>query len=116
MEELPELTKKQRLEMIIATAAIYAIIAFFVMIAVTLISSCGHIRLPDRDHPNCSIPWNQRPTCTSPADCDLDYECARRGSVIGRCTYIDCCNPWRHGPKLLDGSSWCKDIKFEVEE
>ena len=118
MEELPKLTKKQGLEMLIATLSMLAIMAFFVMIAIVMMSGCSHInfRLPDRNHPNCSIPWDQRPTCISSADCGLDYECAKRGSVIGKCTYIDCCEPWRHGPKLLNGASWCADVKFDVEE
>jgi hypothetical protein len=116
MEELPKLTKKQGLEMLIATLSMYAIIGFFIMIAIFLMTGCAHIGLPDRDHPNCSIPWEQRTTCLSGADCGEEYRCAKRGNPVGRCTYIDCCDPWRNGPRLMSGHDWCRDLKFEDDD
>ncbi len=103
--------KRLNIEMLIAKVSIFAIIMFFLMIAMALVFSCGHIRLPNRNHPNCSIPWNERPNCLTSRDCALDFECAHRGGAVGKCTYIDCCQPWRHGPRILNEADWCTDIK-----
>ena len=65
------------------------------------------MRLPDRGHPACKVPWQQRDRCLSDVDCKTGYLCAKRGQMIGRCTYLDCCDPWRQGPRLMQGEDWC---------
>ncbi len=98
-------------EAILAKLGIMAIMMFFIFIAIAMISGCAgiNIRLPDRDHPNCKIPWEQRRVCISGADCVEGFECAKRGSSIGRCTYLDCCDPWRNG-RLNMGDDFCGPI------
>ena len=76
-------------------------------IFIIVLAGCAHISLPDRDHPLCEIPWEQRTDCISDAGCPDYFVCARRGQAVGRCTYIACCEPWRSGPRLL-GESWCE--------
>jgi len=95
-------------EAILAKLGVLAIMMFFIFIAIAMISGCAgiNIRLPDRDHPNCKIPWEQRPTCISGADCVDGFECAKRGTSIGRCTYLDCCDPWRNR-RLNMGGDFC---------
>jgi len=78
-------------------------------------AGCGHVRLPDRDHPLCEKPWEKRTTCVSDAGCPDGFVCAHRGQAIGRCTYIDCCSPWRSGPKLHSGADWCEHY-YEEEK
>ena len=92
-------------EMLIGTIAIMAIGAFFLMIIITMVTSCGHIRLPDRS--KCTIPWEQRKDCINETQCGPEEVCAHRGRTIGKCTLIDCCNPWRNGPRLMHGADWC---------
>ena len=95
-------------EAIIAKLGVLAIIMFFIFIAIAMISGCAgiNIRLPDRDHPSCKIPWEQRPTCIDGVGCAEGFLCAKRGSSIGRCTYLDCCEPWRNG-RLNSGDDFC---------
>ena len=107
--------KKTDLEMLIGTLSVAAIALFFIMITVAMISSCAHIRLPDRDHPLCKVPWENRKTCLDASDCPEEFACARRGRSIGKCTYIDCCEPWRHGPRLL-GADWCRDLQISEDK
>ena len=70
-----------------------------------MVTSCGHIRLPDRS--KCTIPWEQRKDCINETQCGPEEVCAHRGRTIGKCTLIDCCNPWRNGPRLMHGADWC---------
>jgi len=85
---------------------------------ITMLFNCAGIsfRLPDRDNPHCSIPWEKRPVCISERQCAADFECAFRGRSIGHCAHIDCCNPWRNGPRLMSGRDWCSDIKANSKE
>ena len=105
--------KKVDLEMIIGTISMAAIALFFCMIIIAMISSCSNIRfrLPDRDHPLCKVPWNSRIDCLDDSDCPQNHVCAHRGRAIGKCTYIDCCEPWRHGPRFLSTADWCTHIE-----
>jgi hypothetical protein len=70
--------------------------------------ACAGIRLPNRDHPNCAVPYSQRPLCVSTADCSMGFQCAYRGHALGRCTYEDCCDPWRNR-RLERGDTFCND-------
>ena len=101
------MNKKHRIEMIIANIGVLAIVLFFVFIAAMMVTSCAGIRLPDRDHPLCSIPWENRLDCISNNECPENHECAYRGQTIGKCTYIDCCDPWRGRGNHAMGRSWC---------
>ena len=109
MEEKKPLSKSLRLEMIIAHLSIFAIFLFFIMIAAALVASCGHIRLPDRSR--CTVPWSKRVDCFTERDCGIEEVCAFRGRVVGKCTLIDCCEPWRHGPRFLGERDWCNHIE-----
>ena len=89
----------------IGAVAIIAIMGFFAFMIMAMMTSCGHIRLPDRS--KCVIPWEQRKDCINERQCGPEEVCARRGRTIGKCTLIDCCNPWRNGPRLMHGADWC---------
>ena len=67
---------------------------------------CAGMRLPNRDHPACTIPYSQRPVCLTNANCSMGYLCSFRSGPLGRCTYEDCCNPWRNR-RLERGDSFC---------
>ena len=79
----------------------------YFLIGSIVLAGCASWRLPNRAHPNCKIPWENRKTCISDRNCGPDEICAHRGQAIGKCTYIDCCDPWRSGPKLRGGADWC---------
>lgn len=102
--------KKIYWEMVIAEFAMWLILGFFIMIAASQ-CNCGHIRLPDRSR--CVTPWEQRVDCIDDTQCGAEEICAKRGRTIGKCTLIDCCNPWRNGPRLMSGDDWCKGISSE---
>ena len=68
---------------------------------------CAGITLADRT--KCTVPWGERPSCATDHDCDGDKICAHRGSSIGRCTLIDCCDPWRDNGRHGGGDNWCKE-------
>ena len=83
-----------------------------------MLTGCGlKYRLPDRNHPSCQVPYSQRPTCLEDSDCAQNFLCAYRGgfsSIEGRCTYIDCCDPWRNR-RLEGGRSFCDiDINPDI--
>ena len=103
-------------EMLIGTIAMYAIGLFFVMIMIVMISSCSHVRfrLPDRS--KCAIPWAERKDCIDERQCRPDEICAHRGRTIGKCTLIDCCEPWRSGPKLMGGYDWCTHEENQLDD
>lgn len=84
---------------------------FILVLAAAMISSCGHIRLPDRS--KCVIPWDERKTCVSDSDCAPDQLCAFRGRPMGKCTLVDCCDPWRNR-RLERGKSWCTNEEDPV--
>ena len=93
-------------EMLIGTIAMYAIVLFFIMIAIAMITSCGiRFRLPDRS--KCVIPWSERKDCIDDTQCEFDEVCAHRGRAVGKCTLLDCCYPWRNGPVFLNEADWC---------
>lgn len=88
------LNKSIKRKLFIVNLAFTGVLAFFLIIILSMITHCGHWRLPDRSR--CTIPWEQRPTCLSDNDCGREQLCAFRGNVIGRCTLVDCCDPWRN--------------------
>ena len=90
----------------------FAILGFIIGVIFTSMSNCASWRLPDRSHPHCSVPWESRIVCLDNSVCTTDHVCARSGQAVGRCTYIDCCDPWRSGPKLL-GTDWCTHTEVE---
>ena len=65
-----------------------------------------NFNLPDRSV--CTTPWEKRATCHADHECEGDQMCARRGTIEGRCTLIDCCDPWRNNGKHATGNDWCK--------
>ena len=91
----------------LAELVMWALLGFFMAVLITINCNCATWRLPDRDHSHCKIPWENRITCVIDAGCPADHVCARRRAGLGKCTYIDCCDPWRHGPRLL-GADWCE--------
>ncbi len=109
-----DMKKKLKLEMLIAHLSMLAIALFFVIIAAMMIVSCAGIKLPDRDHPLCKVPWENRLDCISNNECPDGHECAYRGSTIGKCTYIDCCDPWRGRGNHAMGRSWCSHAEEEI--
>ena len=106
-----ELQEKKPPHMLVGPVTLAITIFVFILIAILTITGCASIKfsLPDRDHPACQVPYSQRPTCLSDTDCAQNYLCAFRGgftSVEGRCTYIDCCDPWRNR-RLEGGRTFC---------
>jgi len=105
-------------EMLIGTIAMYAIVLFFIMIAIAMVTSCSHIRfrLPDRS--KCVIPWEQRKDCINDRQCGPEEVCAHRGRAIGKCTLIDCCEPWRNGPRIMPDADWCdhKEVILDKDD
>ena len=83
---------------------LFAVIVLLFLVAATMISGCGHISLPDRS--KCVIPWEQRKPCISDSECAPDQLCAFRGQAVGKCTLLDCCDPWRNR-SLESGKNWC---------
>ena len=65
-----------------------------------------NFNLPDRSV--CTTPWEKRATCHADHECEGDQLCARRGTIEGRCTSIDCCDPWRNNGNHAMGNDWCK--------
>ena len=98
----------------IGAVAIIAIMGFFAFMIMAMMTSCGHIRLPDRS--KCVIPWEQRKDCINERQCGPEEVCARRGRTIGKCTLIDCCNPWRNGPRLMHGADWCSHNELTLDK
>ena len=82
----------------------FAIYVLLFLVAATMISGCSHIRLPDRSR--CVIPWDERKTCVADSDCAPDQLCAFRGHAVGKCTLLDCCDPWRNR-RLESEKNWC---------
>jgi len=99
--------KKLNLDTLVGKVSMFAVALLFVFVAVMMITSCAGIRLPDRDHPLCDIPWDNRLDCISNNECPDNHECAYRGQTVGKCTYIDCCDPWRGRGHHAMGRSWC---------
>jgi len=101
-------------EAIIGSIAVWAIFGFFLIMFIATCCGCAGttFRLPDRNHPNCEITWEERPVCIQDSDCAEAFLCAKRGTSVGRCTYIDCCEPWRNRG-LYPDSSFCKDFQNE---
>ena len=99
--------KKLKPEMLIGNLSVFLIVLFFVFIIAMMITSCAGIRLPDRNHPLCSVPWENRVDCISNKDCPDNHECAYRGQPVGKCTYLDCCDPWRGRGNHAMGRDWC---------
>jgi len=113
-----ELTEPEAKQLYIAHLAKFAIMLFFIGISIAMLTGCGlKYRLPDRSHPSCQVPYSQRPTCLEDSDCAQNFLCAYRGgfsSIEGRCTYIDCCDPWRNR-RLEGGRSFCDiDINPDI--
>lgn len=81
-----------------------AIVAILFLGAIMMLSGCGHIGLPDRS--KCVVPWEERKTCVADADCAPDQVCAFRGRTVGKCTLVDCCDPWRN-KRMESGKNWC---------
>ncbi len=95
-------------ELFCAKLILIVLISLAMAVFFSFILGCAGIRLPNRDHPNCAIPYSQRPACLTNSDCSVGYLCARRGAPLGRCTYEDCCNPWRNR-RLERGDDFCND-------
>jgi len=76
-----------------------------------LIASCAHWSLPNRAL--CVTPWEQRKDCISNANCTPEERCAKRGSAIGKCTLVDCCEPWRGRPSIKSGYDWCDHKEYK---
>ena len=106
--------RKAKIEARIGELATWAIFSFLLMMFIATCTGCSGMtfRLPDRDHPNCAIGWEQRPVCIDSSDCAESFLCAKRGTSVGRCTYIDCCDPWRNRG-LYPDSSFCEDLQSE---
>ena len=88
---------------------------YFILLTIAA-TACAHFSLPNRNHQLCNIPWDKRDPCLTDSDCDglPMHICAHRGQVIGKCTYIECCDPWRNGPRLMNGADWCSH-KLEAQ-
>ena len=88
----------------------YAAVGF---VLATFISAmcCAHWRLPDRT--KCVTPWEERKDCISNKECGYDQLCAKRGFAIGKCTLIDCCDPWRGQPGIKSGYDWCTQVELD---
>ena len=80
----------------IIRATIILATLIFLGVYIASLEGCAGMSLPNRDHPNCKIKWSDRPVCIDASDCSDEFRCAFRGNNIGRCTYVDCCNPWRN--------------------
>tara|TARA_R100000008_G_scaffold40584_1_gene23284 strand:- start:862 stop:1197 length:336 start_codon:yes stop_codon:yes gene_type:complete len=92
-------------ELLFANAVSLIAVAILLFLAAALmISGCAHIGLPDRS--KCVIPWEERKTCVADSDCAPDQVCAFRGRAMGKCTLLDCCDPWRNR-NLETGKNWC---------
>lgn len=83
---------------------VLAVVALLFLVAATMISGCATWSLPDRSQ--CVIPWEQRKTCVQDSDCAPDQLCALRGRAVGKCTLLDCCDPWRN-KRMESGKNWC---------
>jgi hypothetical protein len=94
-------------EVVCAKVTLLICLGLALILLMSQLVACGHVKLPDRNHPSCNIPHTQRPICISDSDCASNFLCAKRGSAIGRCTYIECCEPWRNR-RLEGGESFCE--------
>ena len=98
----------------LCVAGMGIVLIALVLMPTIILPGCGHVRLPDRS--KCVVPWEQRKDCLTDHDCDFQDEvCAHRGRAIGKCTLIDCCYPWRNGPRLISGDDWCRGFKTDEE-
>ncbi len=109
--DMKNISEKRPSHLLVGPVTLAITFLVFLMIAILAMSGCAgiNIRLPDRSHPACQVPYSQRPGCISDSDCAQNYLCAFRSgfnSVEGRCTYIDCCDPWRNR-RLEGGRSFC---------
>ena len=92
-------------ELLLSNAiSLAVIVGLLFLVAAAMISGCSHMRLPDRS--KCVIPWDERKTCVADSDCAPDQLCAFRGRTVGKCTLVDCCDPWRNR-RLESGKNWC---------
>ena len=109
-----EADRRAIIEAKIGALATWAIFGFMLMMFISTCTGCAGttFRLPDRDHPNCAIAWEERPVCIDDSSCAEAFLCAKRGSAIGRSTYIDCCDPWRNRG-LYPDTSFCRDLQSE---
>ena len=85
----------------------------FILATLVIMTCCGHIRLPDRT--KCVTPWEERKDCISDRQCSYDQLCAKRGRVIGKCTLIDCCDPWCGQPGIKSGYDWCTQTELDKD-
>ena len=92
-------------EMITVTLSVIVAALFFVVVATIMVSGCAHMSIPDRSQ--CVIPWEQRKPCISDKECSPDQTCAFRGLSVGKCTLLECCDPWRDRGKHATGKNWC---------
>lgn len=99
------------LEAKIGELAMWAILGFIIMMFVTSMFGCATWRLPDRT--KCVTPWEERKDCISNKECGYDQLCAKRGFAIGKCTLIDCCDPWRGQPGIKSGYDWCTQVELD---
>jgi len=109
--DMKNISEKRPSHQLVGPVTLIVTFFIFLMIAILSMTGCATLsfRLPDRNHPACQVPYSQRPTCISDSDCAQSYLCAFRSgftSVEGRCTYIDCCDPWRNR-RLEGGRSFC---------
>ena len=111
--EEKELDTPAYLEARLGALAMWAILGFIVMMFITSMFGCATWRLPDRT--KCVTPWEERKDCISNAECGWDEECAKRGFAIGKCTLLDCCDPWRGQPGIRSGYDWCTYEELQLD-
>ena len=85
----------------------------FVLGMMTIRCAGTEFRLPDRS--KCTVSWEDRKTCISDKECTRDEVCAHRGAAVGRCTLLDCCDPWRGRGQHVGGDDWCKRKSTEKD-
>jgi hypothetical protein len=116
--DIKNIVEKGSFHQLVGPVTLIVTLAMFLLIAILVMSGCTlSFRFPDKNHPACQVPYAKRPACYSHSDCAQDYLCAFRGdfySIEGRCTYIDCCDPWRNR-RLEGGRSFCDtDINPDI--
>jgi len=107
IEDRCKLVEHLKFELVCAKIVFLICAGLLFILLFSMALGCGHMRLPDRDHPACTIPYSQRPVCITDSECATGFLCAKRGWDIGRCTYQDCCEPWRNR-RLEGGGSFCE--------
>jgi len=82
---------------------------FTLVFSAIFMIGCAGVKLGDRS--NCTTKWEERKPCISEGDCSPDQVCMfRNGISVGKCSDVDCCDPWRHRD-LKTGANWCENIK-----